>query len=260
MCTYASYIIFYAAYWLSCNLNYLEYTIHIMLTALESAMNYPINEIFQTLQGEGVFTGVPAIFIRLQGCPVGCSWCDTKHTWEKEKDKEATLGDIALKTIDTDRWALANSNELINLMNEKGYTAKHIVITGGEPCIYDLVPLTSELEKQGYQCQIETSGTYPIQCSAQTWVTVSPKVGMKGGLQVLTDSINRANEIKHPVARARDIDDLDSLLARRTVLNTPIVALQPISQKASATKLCIDTCIERNWRLSIQTHKYLHIA
>lgn len=43
-------------------------------------MQYPINEIFQTLQGEGVFTGVPAIFVRLQRCPVGCSWCDTKHT------------------------------------------------------------------------------------------------------------------------------------------------------------------------------------
>lgn len=46
-------------------------------------MQYPINEMFQTLQGEGYFTGVPAIFIRLQGCPVGCAWCDTKHTWEK---------------------------------------------------------------------------------------------------------------------------------------------------------------------------------
>ncbi len=49
-------------------------------------MQYPINEMFQTLQGEGYFTGVPAIFIRLQGCPVGCSWCDTKHTWEKDAD------------------------------------------------------------------------------------------------------------------------------------------------------------------------------
>lgn len=45
-------------------------------------MQYPINEMFQTLQGEGYFTGVPAIFIRLQGCPVGCAWCDTKHTWK----------------------------------------------------------------------------------------------------------------------------------------------------------------------------------
>ncbi|WP_272690518.1 7-carboxy-7-deazaguanine synthase QueE [Providencia sp. PROV152] len=223
-------------------------------------MKYPINEIFQTLQGEGVFTGVPAVFIRLQGCPVGCSWCDTKHTWDKNADKETTLGDIVVKTMDTDSWSLANSHELIALMHKQGYTAKHIVITGGEPCIYDLVPLTTELENQGYQCQIETSGTYPIQCSSQTWVTVSPKVAMKGGLQVLTESINRANEIKHPVAREKDIEELDNLLSKRTEKSAAVVALQPISQKSAATKLCIDTCIARNWRLSIQTHKYLNIA
>lgn len=51
-------------------------------------MQYPINEMFQTLQGEGYFTGVPAIFIRLQGCPVGCAWCDTKHTWDKLSDRK----------------------------------------------------------------------------------------------------------------------------------------------------------------------------
>ncbi|MGG4664142.1 7-carboxy-7-deazaguanine synthase QueE [Providencia vermicola] len=222
-------------------------------------MKYPINEIFQTLQGEGVFTGVPAVFIRLQGCPVGCSWCDTKQTWEKEQDKQTTLGDIALKTLDSDSWAMADSDALIQLMKAKGFTAKHIVITGGEPCIYDLTPLTASLEQSGYQCQIETSGTYPIQCSEQTWVTVSPKVGMKGGLKVLAQAVNRANEVKHPVARGKDIEALEAILALRTSVNSPIVALQPISQKTAATKLCIETCIQRNWRLSIQTHKYLNI-
>ncbi|USR64149.1 7-carboxy-7-deazaguanine synthase QueE [Providencia stuartii] len=222
-------------------------------------MKYPINEIFQTLQGEGVFTGVPAVFIRLQGCPVGCSWCDTKQTWEKEQDKQTTLGDIALKTLDSDSWAMADSDALIQLMKTKGFTAKHIVITGGEPCIYDLMPLTESLEQSGYQCQIETSGTYPIQCSEQTWVTVSPKVGMKGGLKVLAQAVNRANEVKHPVARGKDIEALEAILALRTSVNSPIVALQPISQKTAATKLCIETCIQRNWRLSIQTHKYLNI-
>jgi len=57
-------------------------------------MQYPINEMFQTLQGEGYFTGVPAIFIRLQGCPVGCAWCDTKHTWDKLADREVSLFSI----------------------------------------------------------------------------------------------------------------------------------------------------------------------
>lgn len=61
-------------------------------------MQYPINEMFQTLQGEGYFTGVPAIFIRLQGCPVGCAWCDTKHTWDKLADREVSLFSILAKT------------------------------------------------------------------------------------------------------------------------------------------------------------------
>ncbi|EMA4784671.1 7-carboxy-7-deazaguanine synthase QueE [Providencia rettgeri] len=222
-------------------------------------MKYPINEIFQTIQGEGVFTGVPAVFIRLQGCPVGCSWCDTKQTWDKEPAKETTLGDIALKIQDSDWWAMSDADGLVQLMQKSGFTAKHIVITGGEPCIYDLTSLTEALEKQGYQCQIETSGTYPVQCTEETWVTVSPKVGMKGGLKVLSQAVDRANEIKHPVAREKDIEALERILALRTVDAPPIVALQPISQKATATKLCIDTCIQRNWRLSIQTHKYLDI-
>ena len=60
-------------------------------------MQYPINEMFQTLQGEGYFTGVPAIFIRLQGCPVGCARCDTKHTWDKLADREVSLFSILAK-------------------------------------------------------------------------------------------------------------------------------------------------------------------
>lgn len=70
-------------------------------------------------------------------------------------------------------------------MRQQGYTARHVVITGGEPCIYDLTPLTELFEQHGYGCQIETSGTHDIRCSAKTWVTVSPKVNMRGGMKVL---------------------------------------------------------------------------
>ena len=61
---------------------------------------YKINEMFETIQGEGVFTGVPAVFVRLQICPVGCSWCDTKQTWEALPEDETSLGDIMVKTED----------------------------------------------------------------------------------------------------------------------------------------------------------------
>ncbi|MDC9596769.1 7-carboxy-7-deazaguanine synthase QueE [Xenorhabdus anantnagensis] len=223
-------------------------------------MIYPINEIFQTLQGEGVFTGVPSVFIRLQGCPVGCSWCDTKHTWEKEADKQQPMENILLKSQDSDLWGVATARQLLNIFTRQGYSAKHIVITGGEPCLYDLRPLTETLESEGYQCQIETSGTHTIQCTDKTWVTISPKVKMRGGYQVLPEAMKRADEIKHPVGRQRDIEALDELLTMLDGNSIPVIALQPISQKEDATRLCIETCIARNWRFSMQTHKYLNIA
>lgn len=223
-------------------------------------MHYPINEMFQTLQGEGVYTGVPAIFIRMQGCPVGCSWCDTKHTWEKLADREKPLGDILIKTRENDAWGQADAAMLIATIAQQGWTARHVVITGGEPAIYDLRPLTQRLNEAGFSCQIETSGTHLIQCTDATWVTVSPKVNMRGGYDVLAQALERADEIKHPVARERDIEALDALLATLSGEKAPVIALQPVSQQEAATKLCITTCIARNWRLSMQTHKYLNIA
>ncbi|KIN11480.1 7-carboxy-7-deazaguanine synthase QueE [Vibrio mytili] len=215
---------------------------------------------FETIQGEGIFTGVPAVFIRLQECPVGCSWCDTKQTWEAAESDQRTIGDILVKTGDSPTWCVASASDLVEQYKHQGFNAKHIVITGGEPCIYDLRPLAEAFEIIGCQCQIETSGTYEVITTNNTWVTVSPKVAMKGKLPVLKSALERANEIKHPVGTQKDIDHLDELLASAGVSPKTIVALQPISQKPRATQLCIDTCVERNWRLSIQTHKYLSIA
>ncbi|MBT0647165.1 7-carboxy-7-deazaguanine synthase QueE, partial [Escherichia coli] len=79
-------------------------------------------------------------------------------------------------------------------------------------CIHDLTPLTSLLEQNGFSCQIETSGTHEVRCTPHTWVTVSPKVNMRGGYDVLSQALQRADEIKHPVGRARDIEALDELL------------------------------------------------
>ncbi|KJG11442.1 7-carboxy-7-deazaguanine synthase QueE [Photobacterium kishitanii] len=221
---------------------------------------YKINEVFETIQGEGVFTGVPAIFVRLQVCPVGCSWCDTKQTWTAEPEDLVSVERIMVKTEDSPLWTQLDADGVVDLLIKQGYTAKHVVITGGEPCIYDLRPLTAALETAGFNCQIETSGTSDILTSDNTWVTVSPKINMKAKLPVLTSALARANEVKHPVGTHKDIDQLDALLATATLRNDVTIALQPISQKPRATELCISTCITRNWRLSIQTHKYLAIA
>lgn len=221
-------------------------------------MQYPVNEVFETIQGEGVFTGVPALFVRLQGCPVACPWCDTRHTWEVLEENKVAKADVIQVDGEQGRWAMLSTAELIQAFIDKGFSAKHVVVTGGEPCMHDLTALTSELEAAGYQCQIETSGTFEVKCSADTWVTVSPKVNMKGGLAVQTQALERANEIKHPIAMQSHIDELDQLLSAIDISGKTI-CLQPISQKPRATELAMATCIARNWRLSVQTHKYLNI-
>lgn len=220
---------------------------------------YKINEFFETIQGEGQFTGVASIFIRLQGCPVGCSWCDTKHTWDIKEQEETSLKQIALKSEESESWASATPNDIIKMIDEHGFRAKHVVLTGGEPAMYDLVPLCNALHEKGYTTQIETSGTFDLLVPESTWVTVSPKIGMAGGYDVLASCMARANEIKHPVARQKHIEDLENLIASAPIQSDAPIYLQPISQKKAATELAIETCKAKNWRLSVQVHKYIGI-
>ncbi|WP_213997145.1 7-carboxy-7-deazaguanine synthase QueE [Arsukibacterium sp.] len=221
-------------------------------------MLYKVNEIFETIQGEGSFTGVPAIFIRLQGCPVGCAWCDTKHTWLVNPELEVKLDKMMAKAGDTEQWTSVSAEQILTLFKNEGYQARHVVITGGEPCMYDLNPLCNTLQDAGYQTQIETSGTFEIRVPAKSWVTVSPKINMKGGYNVLQSALDRADEIKHPVAMDKHIAQLLQLL-EQTDISTKLIYLQPISQQAKATALAIAYCKKHNWRLSVQVHKYLGI-
>lgn len=220
--------------------------------------HYKINELFETIQGEGSFTGQPSIFIRLQGCPVACSWCDTKHTWDIKLEEEIPKEEVLKKSEENNFWGSFSVLDIISLVNEQGFKAKHIVITGGEPCMVDLTPLCTAFENKGYSTQVETSGTFEIKVSKSCWVTVSPKINMRGGFEILQSAMSRANEIKHPVATEQHVDELHALLNQHGINNTPVY-LQPISQKPRATELAIKTCIENNWRLSVQVHKYLGI-
>lgn len=219
----------------------------------------PINEAFETIQGEGVYTGVPAIFLRLQGCPIGCPWCDTQHTWALEDSDQIDIVDVLRKESESSKWANLSPSAFLKEVQNQGWTVKHVVITGGEPCMFDLTDLTSTLQKAGFQCQIETSGTFEVRVHPDTWVTVSPKVDMPGGFDICAQAMQRANEIKYPVAMQKHVDALDELLKNHPVDPSVSIALQPISQRPRATQLAIETCIQRNWRLSVQLHKYLAI-
>ena len=219
-------------------------------------MQIKINEIFETIQGEATFTGQPAVFIRLMGCPVGCPWCDTKHTWVIEDGKERLFADIFTKVDESDTYCSLSAHDIVQVVMRR-FKAKHIVFTGGEPALYDLREVTRLLNQYNYTTQIETSATHEIRVSPKTFITVSPKVNMKGGYKVLGSELKKADEIKYPIGRERDVDVLSSLIIQHDL--TCQIWTQPISQGKRATDICIKACTNFNWRLSIQTHKFLNL-
>lgn len=216
----------------------------------------PINEVFQTIQGEARFTGTPSVFIRLQGCTVGCVWCDTKHTWDLEIPEKVLMPSLMLaKTEDSPYFAQMTIPDIMAMLDE--FEARHIVITGGEPCMYNLVTLTESIIASGRSCQVETSGTYPIQVSRRTWVTLSPKIDMAGKKEVLHINYKRADEIKFPVGKMADVEKLlDRVIPHITDTD---IWLQPLSQNKTATALCVEQATKYNWRVSIQTHKFIGV-
>jgi 7-carboxy-7-deazaguanine synthase len=221
-------------------------------------MVYPINEIFVTLQGEGNYTGTPSIFIRLQGCDVGCPWCDTKHTWALNQENKVRFNIMLKKTEDSPKYAETQLQELSNYLQNNYNHIKHVVITGGEPAMYNLKPLCELLEQLDKSIQIETSGTYQLLIIDSVWVTLSPKINMPNNKEVLKSVIFRANEIKMPIGKMEDINKLKKMILDTNIVNKKIF-LQPLSQNQTATKMCIAQALENNWNLSVQLHKYLSI-
>ena len=204
-----------------------------------------IREIFPTIQGEGRYTGAPSVFVRLQGCDVGCPWCDTKESW-----------DFGAHDI----LVVVRGRDLADLLRAQ-HGAKpgihHIVITGGEPAAYDLLEATAGLIARGFTVSVETSGTYPLRVHDDTWVTVSPKWDMPGGRKVRDDVLYRANELKCVVGKDADVDRaVDAWLPEQRA-NGVQLYLQPLSMSSKATELCVAACLETGAHLSPQTHKHL---
>lgn len=216
----------------------------------------PVNEIFETMQGEATYTGTPAVFVRFQGCPVGCHWCDTKHTWENKPEKVIMITGMLMKFEDEDTYSNMTVPELMEVLNQ--FKARHIVLTGGEPCMYDLNDITSAIIQSGKTVQIETSGTFPIRCHPDAFVTVSPKLDMAGGLDVMKESYARANEIKFPIGKEVDFQKLAERVMPYVPRETP-VWMQPLSQNKTATNLCVNKATEHNMKVSIQTHKFIGV-
>jgi len=228
-----------------------------------------LSEIFQTIQGEAMFTGTPSIFIRTQGCDVGCSFCDTKYTWEfshQISDQEEAWAHLINRSRSPEAFKMfgfrLEADFLIQKLKAWAPTVRHLVITGGEPMAQpgQIRAFISEAIVSGYSVQIETSGTYLIDLPglSSVWITCSPKIGMRGGREVLAQAIARADEIKFPIGKPADADKLIKFMEDHDLDPQKIpIWVQPLSQGKSATDLCLDLCYRLGVRLSIQTHKYI---
>lgn len=198
------------------------------------APTLPILEMFETLQGEGYWTGTPAYFIRLAGCDVECVWCDTKYSWNLSSGKQITIDDILAKVEQS--------------------SIRHIVVTGGEPLMHNLTPLTQSFHEKGYFLQIETSGTHLL-TGEWDWITFSPKKFKKP----LPEYFAKAQELKVVIYNRFDFQWAEDL--RKKMNADSVLYLQPEwSKQKQLLPLLLDYIkVNPHWRLSLQTHKWLEI-
>lgn len=196
--------------------------------------NFPIMEYFYTIQGEGKHAGTPAYFIRVGGCDVGCVWCDVKDSWNSEAHPKMHIDDLVKEVLKT--------------------PAQVVVITGGEPAMYDLSKLINKFHELNLKVHVETSGAYPI-LGDYDWVTFSPKK-FKAPVK---ESTALADELKVVVFNKSDFKWAE--LYEKEVPDNCELFLQPEwGKEAEMNPLIIDYVKEHpQWRISLQTHKYLAI-
>ena len=212
----------------------------------------PVVETFHSLQGEGIHAGRSAFFIRLGGCNVGCSWCDTKHSWPEGVHPRLVIASLADAAVD----AVANG-------------AGFVVITGGEPLHHNLNELCGALrqaleryQEAGVPLHLETSGVDPLSGSFD-WITLSPKRHKPPTPQLLA----ACNELKVVVHNAEDLAFAEEMAAAANA-NRSVTAqakglallLQPGHDCEEGQRLAIEFVkAHPEWRLSLQTHKLLGV-
>lgn len=209
----------------------------------------PVVETFHSLQGEGVHAGRSAFFIRLAGCSVGCSWCDTKHSWPEDAHPHRHLQDLAASS------ALAAAEG-----------AAFVVITGGEPLHHNLDPLCEAL-RQGsgvgpspLPLHLETSGVDPLSGRFE-WITLSPKRHRPPTAELLA-ACHELKVVIHGIADLAFAETMAAALrsARPVEGALPQLLLQPGWGSAAGQELAVHH-VRRNpaWRLSLQSHKWLGV-
>ena len=201
--------------------------------ALQKGEILPLMEAFYSLQGEGFYKGTAAYFIRLGGCDVGCHWCDVKESWAAEAHPL-----VPVDTIVTD--ALSHS--------------KTIIITGGEPLMWNLDLLTEKLRAAGARTHIETSGAHPLSGTFD-WICLSPKKIKRP----VGDVLQKANELKMVIYNNNDFLFAEEMAAQ--VSPDCLLYLQPEWSKRNKVipKIVDYVMAHPQWKASLQMHKYLDI-
>ncbi len=195
---------------------------------------FPVMEKFTTLQGEGKFAGTLSYFVRLGGCDVGCHWCDVKESWPIDAHPSESVQSL------TDDALSSNANI--------------VVVTGGEPTMHNLEPLTEVLGENNIQRHIETSGAHPL-TGTWDWITFSPKKFKSpvNGFGML------ASELKVIIYNRSDFQFAEE--HAKTVSGNCELYLQPEwDNREKAMPLIVDYIkLNPRWKISIQAHKYINI-
>lgn len=195
---------------------------------------FPVMESFLTIQGEGKHQGHAAYFIRLGGCDVGCIWCDVKESWDAEVHPKRSLTELVQEAVQSG--------------------VRLVVLTGGEPLMYDLTRLISALQAEGIEVHIETSGAYPLR-GTPDWVCFSPKRFKKP----LPELLDKADELKVIIFANSDFRWAEEFAQK--VRPGCVLSLQPEWDKSEKMLPRIIEYVKTHpqWRVSLQTHKFMAI-
>ena len=203
-------------------------------SAVESGEMLPLMEAFYTIQGEGYYSGKAAYFLRIGGCDVGCHWCDVKESWNADLHPPTSITDI-LKGI-------------------AQYPVDTVVITGGEPLMWNLDNLTSALKNKGLKVHLETSGAYPYSGDFD-WVCLSPKKMQAPfpAIKPITSELKVIVNNKHDFIWAEQ--------QREGLSDDCKLYLQAEwSKREKIIPMIIDFVKEnKDWTISLQSHKYMNI-
>jgi organic radical activating enzyme len=203
-------------------------------TLVAEGLMLPLMEAFYTIQGEGFHSGKSAFFLRIGGCDVGCHWCDVKESWNAELHPPTDIQTMLDQIL--------------------AYPSKTVVVTGGEPLMWNMQPLTDSLHKKSISVHIETSGAYPLSGDFD-WICLSPKKNNPPQEAI----IPKAHELKVIIHNRNDFKWAEQFASK--CASSCKLFLQPEWSKAQEMMPEIVNYVMNNpqWNISLQTHKYMNI-